>query len=110
MAEIAPKRITFNNFGELVKEILFGGALGPNAIKLDLSGIKEGQKEFKTFVGSNMTDIVAKYGEYFDMPMDQEQVSFICDQVIASLASELRNKGEIRNAIVNANINKQMVH
>ena len=43
--------LKFGNFSELAKFILMGNEKGPDLIKLELSGLKDGKKEFVTFVG-----------------------------------------------------------
>lgn len=114
MAESGPTNIKFKNFHHFVQEVMFGEMLGPKAISLDLSGIKDEIKTFHKFEGTNISEIVDQYNDYFDVPMEQEKINFLLDNVIASLVQQvkLHKDRAVMNspAIVNADINKTRIH
>jgi hypothetical protein len=114
MADKGPVNIKFRNFNHFVHEVMFGEMLGQKAISLDLSGIKDETKTFNKFIGSNVSEIVDQYNDFFDVPMEKDQISFLLDNIVASLAQQVKlnkNRAVIDNpAIVNADINRQQIH
>ena len=94
------ENIKFDNFSDLAKFVLMGNEKGPDLIKLELSGLKDGKKEWVKFVGKNMVQILEKYNDTFDKPMTKNMTGYLLDNVMNGMMKALKEQsGKVISSI-----------
>lgn len=84
--------VKFENFKDFAEFVLKGNEDGPKLIQLELSGIKDNQKEFKKFEGRNMVEIIVEYNKYFDKPLTQNMVNYLLDHMITGMIKAVKEQ------------------
>lgn len=93
------RTVKFKNIGEFMNMVMSGDA----GASLELSGKKDGKKVFLKISGKNLNEIIEKYDDYFDEPMDNEQKDFMIKAVMKSFVEQIKESGFKMEGPVNVN-------
>lgn len=98
------RTIKFKNFNEFM-DFVMGGDAG---ISLELSGKKDGKKVFMKLNGKNLSEVIQKYDDYFDAPMEEEQKAFVVQSIMKEAMKQIKEQNfNITGPVtVNADINE----
>lgn len=100
------RTVKFKNIEEFMNMVMSGDS----GISLELSGKKDGKKVFLKISGKNLQDVIEKYDDYFDEPMDMEQKDFMIKAIMKSAIDQLKESSFKMEGPVNvdADINEPL--
>ncbi len=98
------RTVKFKNIEDFMNMVMSGDA----GISLELSGKKDGKKVFLKLSGKNLQEVIEKYNDYFDEPMDNEQRDFMIKSIMKAAMDQVKESGFKMQGPVNvdADMNK----
>jgi len=100
------RTVKFKNIEDFMNMVMSGDA----GISLELSGKKDGKKVFLKLSGKNLQEVIEKYNDYFDEPMDNEQRDFMIKAIMKAAMDQVKESGFKMEGPVNvdADINEPL--